>query len=950
MKSKLFFILRSLLLLLLIMVVLVTFLTIFSKPDVPVSEAPLLEVPTEFEEHSHWIVKWLEDFEQPSMDQMEILHIDHERRLALIRLYEDVDVLAWYMEWVHMEEIEYLEPDYTMTIDSVSLSNDPHRSLQTYLAQIEAYAGWELVRANRDITIAILDTGVDTSHPDLKENLVPGINLVDPLLPPEDDHGHGTQLAGVIGAVGNNEEGVAGLLWSTNIMPIKVLPAEGEGSPFLVSQGIYQAVDRGASVVLMSLGSPVYSKTLEDAVLYAEENGVLLVAATGNEGGRVNYPAAFPTVLAVGAVNAADAPAPYSNSGPEIHIVAPGTVYTTGLAGEYRLATGTSLSAAQVAGLAGLVLKRHPEFTPAQLRNHLLYTSEDVHEPGWDVQTGHGRINVWKALTTPPATDIYEPNNSMVQAAPFPIESMISAQLADEEDIDWFKIDSPYQGVLTLSVELSEPREEGLELIYFSNREQDQTFRYHVNHSREIRLMVDSGVSHIKLRFHEDEPHTRPISYSMTSSFTIYADQQEPNNTKEQAFPLEGNGEVLTGTFHRDNMRDWYYIDVPQKGELDIHVSVDTLRLDPVLYLERPDGTSVRVDEGNVSNGQEERLVTDVERGRYYLRLHHYYDNKVNGEYYLRTTYRPYFEDENEPNNSPVQATRLLLSQIIEATIHTRTDEDWYRVRVRDQNQYVTIRAYGIPSFVSLSIRLYDENEELITVKTQHGNEKEIHIGRRLQPGIYYIQVNARQAFPFESYRLQASQSTIIGGYRDIRRFWAQDSIVLVSQQGYFEGVGDYLFHPADPVTRAAVAQVLQRMYSFDANAEAEGDAFEDVGQEHWASEAIAQMSESNVMDGYSDGTFAPSRSITRAEVVTIFEQLILRQMNVEPTTQRTITYRDLSSNHFAYGSIMRLSRLGVITGYADYTFKPNQVMTRAEFARFVEKVVELQEENHSAL
>ena len=139
-------------------------------------------------------------------------------------------------------------------------------------------------RENSDIIIAILDTGVDLEHPDLKDNLVPGINLIDRSKPPQDDNGHGTQVAGVLGAKGNNNQGVAGILWSSKIMPVKVLDKEGEGTPFRVAQGIYQSIEKGASIVLLSLGDPVFSQTLLDAVEKAEQEGVLVIAATGNEG------------------------------------------------------------------------------------------------------------------------------------------------------------------------------------------------------------------------------------------------------------------------------------------------------------------------------------------------------------------------------------------------------------------------------------------------------------------------------------------------------------------------------------------------------------------------------------------------------------------------------------------------------------------------------------------
>lgn len=941
-KNKIFLLLRFLSILILLMLTLLFMLDRFASKDATIPAKIIQEFPVEYEDHRQWVIKWHEGYEPPESNEFEVLHLDRERRLGLILLQEDIEVREWYIEWMLREDIDYLEPDHALKIGTgtetkVDLSEEFFRSFQTYLDQIQAPKAWELVKENNEIVIAILDTGIDLEHPDLQDNLVPGINLIDSSLPPDDDHGHGTQLAGVVGGTGN-ELGITGLLWSTNIMPVKVLPEEGEGSPFIVSQGIYQAIDRGASIILLSLGSPIFSQTLQEAVLYAEEQGVLIVAATGNEGGRVNYPAAFPTVLAVGAVNLSDEPVLYSNAGPEVHVVAPGTVYTTTLDGGYLYTTGTSLSAAQVAGMAGLILKRYPDLKPYQLRNHIVYTAVDVHEKGWDPRTGHGRINVWKAVSTPPVADIYESNNSIAQAAPFPIESMLSAQLKDQEDVDWYHIELPYDGIITLQVDLERKLKRGMDIIFFSSEDEDNNkYSYTVLDSRSIRVPVKKGSSYMKVRFHEDEQDRRSLNYHIVSSFTIYADKQEPNSTKEHAYPLKGDGSQLVGTFHRDNVQDWYYIDIPQQGELDIHVSVDTLRLDPVLYFERPDGSSIRVDDGSVATNQEERLITDVEQGRYYIRLHHYYDNKVNGEYFLRVTYRPYFEDQYEPNDTLDQAVRLYFSQALQASIQTLVDEDWFRVRVLEE-RFINFQAYHLPSNVGLNMELYNEDKELVALKVQKRNEDEIRIGEKLKPGTYYIRITAGKAFPFDSYHLRASQQEVTGGYRDMPQALLQSSLEQMTESGVFKGLGEYLAQPNEPVSREVVAQTLLRLYAMDKSRKIH---FNDFAYRHWTYEPLYRILGAGVTNDVESGTFALSKSLSRAEAAIIFDRFIQLDPYFRSKHYSLPPYSDIDFKHWSHFSIMRLAQMGVMTGDEKGRFYPNAPLTRGEFVSIIQRIEE---------
>ena len=271
---------------------------------------------------------------------------------------------------------------------------------QWNLPSIETEKGWELSRGDEGVIIAVLDTGVQSNHPDLKGRLTEGANIVNNNAAPEDDVGHGTHVAGIIGATVNNGEGVAGVSWFNKIMPVKVLDASGAGSAYSVAQGIIWAVDHGAKVINMSLGNYAQAEFLHDAVKYAYERDVVLIAASGNDNaGRPGYPAAYPEVFAVAATNMNKDKAPFSNYGDYIDVAAPGdSIASTYPGGQYAALSGTSMASPHVAALAGLIRSVNPELTNDEVMELMRQSARDLGTEGKDMYFGYGEIDVDKAL------------------------------------------------------------------------------------------------------------------------------------------------------------------------------------------------------------------------------------------------------------------------------------------------------------------------------------------------------------------------------------------------------------------------------------------------------------------------------------------------------------------------------------------------------------------------
>lgn len=285
--------------------------------------------------------------------------------------------------------------------ENVNIPNDLLFSeYQWNLPAIETNRGWNLSKGSKDVIIAVVDTGVDMKHTDLAGQLVSGYNVVDPSKEPADDVGHGTHVAGIIGALVNNGEGVAGVSWYNKIMPVKALDGSGSGTTYAVAEGIIWATDHGAKVINMSLGNYADSQFLHDAIKYAYDRDVLLVAASGNDNTeRPGYPAAYPEVLAVGATNQDMSRADYSNYGEYIDVTAPGTnIASTYPGNQYAALSGTSMASPHVAAMAGLIRSLNPELSNREVMDLMISQAVDLGEKGKDKYFGNGQVDVFRSL------------------------------------------------------------------------------------------------------------------------------------------------------------------------------------------------------------------------------------------------------------------------------------------------------------------------------------------------------------------------------------------------------------------------------------------------------------------------------------------------------------------------------------------------------------------------
>jgi len=359
------------------------------------------------------------------------------------------------------DSVEYAEPNFKIklsepdqnasprdlllrmpTENSATRPNDPQFNEQWALnnfgqengkkrADLDALKAWEQTKGSEEVVVAVLDTGVDFTHIDLRSNMwirpknvpaynddelgefndINGYNGTDNIKDPMDDNGHGTHCAGIIGAEGDNGEGIAGINWHVKIMPLKFLGRGGFGSVNDAIEAINYAIDRKANgvnvrIISASWGSTQKSKALEDTIRAAGEAGILFVAAAGNDSSsndrRPHYPSNYdlPNVISVAALDRNDQLASFSNFGVKsVHIAAPGKdILSTWLGDNYREASGTSMATPYVSGVAALMIAKEPKITMEKLRERILKTADKLDSLNGKVATG-GRVCAANALS-----------------------------------------------------------------------------------------------------------------------------------------------------------------------------------------------------------------------------------------------------------------------------------------------------------------------------------------------------------------------------------------------------------------------------------------------------------------------------------------------------------------------------------------------------------------------
>lgn len=368
------------------------------------------------------------------------------KNLFLVEIEDKKSLKRAVKEFRKDKNVIYAEPDYTLK--PARIPDDPHFSLQWALnntgqtiggiagkpdADIDAVEAWDLTTGSANIVVAVIDTGVDYTHPDISQNVwhnpfetpgngidddrngyiddIYGIDTANGDSNPMDDDGHGTHVAGIIGAVGNNSRGICGINWNVKIMALKFMGSNGYGSVSGAIECLEYASatkKKGVPVVLTnnSWSGINFSQALYDAIQAQLREGILFVVAAGNDGENTDenpvYPACYdlPNVITVAATDNNDEIADYSNFGRNsVHIAAPGNdIISLYPGGRYEFMSGTSMAAPHVSGVIALLKEMYPGYDWKHLRNRVISSGDDIQSLTDKVLSG-GRLNAYRALT-----------------------------------------------------------------------------------------------------------------------------------------------------------------------------------------------------------------------------------------------------------------------------------------------------------------------------------------------------------------------------------------------------------------------------------------------------------------------------------------------------------------------------------------------------------------------
>jgi thermitase len=373
----------------------------------------------------------------------------------IVELPAGADEVAAMRELRKNHALKYVELD--MAVTAAATVSDPSYSSSWALPKIQAPTAWDSANGN-GVTIAILDTGIDGTHPDLAPNLVPGWNVYDNNSNTTDVHGHGTWVAGVAAMAANNALGSAGVAWGAKIMPVRIADANAYAYWSTVAQGIYWAADHGAKVVNISYNGVSGSSTVQSAAQYLRNKGGVVVVAAGNSGGLEDI-AASDALLSVAATDQNDARASFSSYGPYVDLSAPGvSVYTTTVGGGYANASGTSFASPIVAATAALMMSANSKLTPADVDRLLTDKSVDLGATGYDQYYGFGRVNAASAVLAAKqtvASDTQAPSVSIASPTGGSVSGMVPVDVNSSDNVGVTRVDFFVNGQLIASDSLA---------------------------------------------------------------------------------------------------------------------------------------------------------------------------------------------------------------------------------------------------------------------------------------------------------------------------------------------------------------------------------------------------------------------------------------------------------------------------------------------------------------
>ncbi|MHB1127163.1 MAG: S8 family serine peptidase [Bacillota bacterium] len=838
--------------------------------------------------------------------------------------------------------VEYVEFEQQRKYTGI-IPNDPGFDSQLNLELINLPQAWEIERGRETVTVALLDTGVDLNHPDLKGRLVQGWDYINQDDEPFDDsvNSHGTGLAGIIAAEVNNKTGISGITWGIKIMPMKVLDANGQGIDSNIAAAIINAADRGAQIINISFGGGKSSRTVQEAVVYALQRGVSIIAAAGNDGGPVEYPAAYDGVITVGAVDIDKQVASFSNRGPEMDLAAPGVgvISIKQKSAELMAYHGTSVSAAVVTGVVALIASLQPGITPAELVKVLHQTAEDINLPGYDQATGYGLVNAWASLSKVyggkgEITGSVRFNNINLPGVAVVLEG---TGLTTKTDLDGrFQFSGLPPGTYAVSASLNGyPAEKRkvtvgrnggkflLDSFTFAQQNQAQG-----SDGEPPPVLLTPNIIGYKapLEFRFDRSALRSFDGEKPLTGVLFPGRAHPRDSQWLRNPVIINGQSLQKPLEYLRSRG-EYIFRAEESIPDGEYYIVVIEIGKEVKTEDILGWG-RFEISRTSTSPALVTAESLQNARYSSLI------LTNGESQL--------DLKNAiPELLPGQVAAIsfdLLSPEAVKPLFNRLEANYIRA---GQTRIVAgvlanndgkAEPLSLESPVVLSLPVDDRN---MTIKGTPGiywwnGNNWSYVNSQYDPNRKTVKGSTAKTGVFTVMAYTPGFTDVIGGY-------AKNEIEVLASRQIIKGITPTLFAPEKTITRGQLAALLAR--ALDLNIEKADTLnrarFIDVSTSYWGYKEIEAVSAAGLVNGYTDGSFQPNQPVSREQLAVMLVRALdyLDAHNPEDGSVLDRFSDGKKVSPALAGQVGTAVKLGIIRGSGTGFLLPGSTATRAEAA-----------------
>lgn len=866
--------------------------------------------------------------------------------IYLVKVPDKYDYNKKLLELKGDPKVRNAEPDYLL--DSSFVPSDPQYDRQWYLDQIDMTKAWDINKGSKDVTIAVLDTGVNANHPDLGDRVLAGYDFVNNDNNASDDNGHGTHVAGIIASNANNT-GISGIDFNAKILPVKVGNRNGVFSRSDVISGIYYAIDQGADVINMSYGS--YSRSLieEDALWDAYNQGIVLVAAAGNDN-TLNemYPASYTPVISVAATIVNDRRAGFSNYGGYIDMTAPGeNILSTNYLGGYKLGDGTSFSAPIVSALAGLLKAQHSSWNPNEIEWALEYGSDSLDGKEWNIFDGFGRANAYGTLTAKLPSLQSDAANIRVGAKALQQNVNTRDKMDLPMDVDWFTFQVPESAKVT--VDLADIPEY-LDLIgmlykYDGNTVLDQHLIDNEGMGKNESLEIEAEPGTYYLTVYDFYNHWSQDMYDINiaidkdSNDSNLIMEQEPNDSMYTANKLPFDS-IGGGYFQLYDDFDFFEVRLPYNGDIRITTATDRYANynDPAALLIDTDGDIIAEADVLFDEYESTKFLTeifeDIKSGTYYIALVNLQSYSDNSNPYIFDV--SYFGDITGEVPIPQASKKSgTYDESIEVELTTKSDAeikytlDGSTPGLTNGQVYndpiklvkdTTLKAVAIKNDVASKVVTYEYTIEQLIVQPPTAS---IPSGDFTSP--FELELTSDQLGASIIYTLDGSTPTPSNGDLYDKPIPINESTVVKT----FAIIGD------------VTSDVKTFSYNYISAPESGSPIFPDV---NLYQTEIEYLSDKGIILGYQDGTFRPDNNVTRLQAV----QMILNEMgiDVEKSNSPNPGFEDVKPGAYGYNAVATAVELGFIKGKQDNTFDKGGYLTRGQMAAILVSAYNLEGTN----